>query len=127
MNYGSDRFKSTWQAILYGVKGYKAKHGNKVAEKAYLFDGRGFDVMIYPSPTRKIHPAEKPLQLIKKLIHVSSNKNDIVLDPFLGSGVTLEACLLLKRNFIGIEIDGNFCKLAYKRIERYLKIYNIVR
>jgi site-specific DNA-methyltransferase (adenine-specific) len=62
------------------------------------------------------HPTQKPLDLLKRIILASTNKNDIILDPFCGSGTTGAACRLLKnRLFIGIEIDKNYCDLAKKR------------
>jgi len=115
MRYGKDRWKSTWDAILYGTKGPKAKHGINVASEAYKRYGRGFDVFIIPDPRPKLHKAQKPLELIERLIGVSSLKGDLVLDPFLGSGTTMLACVKLARSCIGIEIDPRFAEIARKR------------
>lgn len=65
----------------------------------------------------KKHPTEKPIELMKVLIENSSNNNDNVLDPFMGSGSTGVACKELNRNFIGIEIDETYFNIAKKRIE----------
>ncbi len=54
------------------------------------------------------HPTQKPLKLIEKLIHTHSNENDLVLDPFIGSGTTAVACKKLKRNYIGIELSKKY-------------------
>ena len=54
---------------------------------------------------------------MKYLIEVSSNENDIVLDPFMGSGSTGIACKRLNRNFIGIELDKNYFDISKERIE----------
>ena len=63
------------------------------------------------------HPTQKPLDLLKRIVLASTNENDIVLDPFCGSGTTGVACQNLKnRAFIGIEIDKNFCDLAMNRL-----------
>ena len=62
------------------------------------------------------HPTEKPLQLIKRMIKVSSNKNDLVLDPFMGSGTTAVASKLLNRNFIGFELNKEYLKMAEGRL-----------
>lgn len=64
-----------------------------------------------------IHPAEKPLELIKKFVTVGSNKGDLIFDPFMGSGTTGAACKELERNFIGCEIDKNYFEIAKKRID----------
>jgi len=63
------------------------------------------------------HPTEKPVDLINHLIEVNSNINDIVLDPFLGSGSTAVACKMLNRRFIGIEINKEYCEMAQRRLE----------
>jgi len=63
------------------------------------------------------HPTEKNLKLVKRFINISSNKNDLVLDPFLGSGTTAVACKELGRNFIGIEIEPKYCEMAQKRVD----------
>ncbi len=63
-----------------------------------------------------IHPAEKPLELIKKFIQVGSKEGDTILDCFMGSGTTGAACKELNRNFIGIEIDDNYFSLCQERI-----------
>jgi len=65
---------------------------------------------------RENHPTQKPLLLIQKLIQIHSNKGDIVLDPFIGSGTTAVAAKMLKRNFIGIEISKKYCEIARHRI-----------
>ena len=62
------------------------------------------------------HPTEKFINPIKKFIQISSNENALILDPFMGSGTTCMATKQLKRNFIGIEINQEYCKMAYERI-----------
>ena len=62
------------------------------------------------------HPTQKPLSIVGKLMRVSSNPNDIVLDPFLGSGTTAVAAKALGRNFIGIEKNPEYCEIAEKRL-----------
>ena len=47
---------------------------------------------------------------------MDKSNTSIILDPFLGSGTTAEACKLLKRNFIGIEINPDYCKIAEERL-----------
>ena len=67
----------------------------------------------------KQHPTEKPIDLMKILIENSTNENDIVLDPFMGSGSTGVACVNTNRNFIGIEMDDNYFKIASERIKNH--------
>jgi len=63
-----------------------------------------------------IHEAQKPLSIIRHFIEISSNKNNLIADFFLGSGTTALACKQLKRNFIGIEINPDYCKIAEERL-----------
>ena len=67
-----------------------------------------------------IHDSEKPVRLMEILITQSSNKGDIVLDPFAGSGSTLLACINKNRRFIGWEIDPKYHKLCEKRIKNHI-------
>lgn len=62
------------------------------------------------------HPTIKPLDLVKRHILHCTNEGDLVLDCFAGSGTTCVACKETKRNFIGIEIDEEFCKIANDRL-----------
>jgi len=62
------------------------------------------------------HPAQKPVELIEDIIRDCTNPGDTILDPFMGSGTTGVACHLTGRNFIGVEIDENYYKIAEKRI-----------
>lgn len=67
------------------------------------------------------HPTVKPIALMEYLIKLVSKENAIVLDPFLGSGTTAIACLKLNRNFIGIEKEPEYIKIAEARIKPYLE------
>ena len=62
------------------------------------------------------HPTEKPERLLERIILLGSKENDLVLDPFMGSGTTGVVCKKYKRNFVGIEIDKTYCELAKDRI-----------
>lgn len=62
------------------------------------------------------HPTIKPLDLTEKLVRNSCPEGGLVLDPFMGSGTTGVACKKNNRNFIGIEIDNYYAKLAWERI-----------
>jgi site-specific DNA-methyltransferase (adenine-specific) len=63
------------------------------------------------------HPTQKPLDLLKRIVLASTNENDIILDPFCGSGTTGVACRRLNnRYFIGIEIDNKYCVLSRNRL-----------
>lgn len=65
---------------------------------------------------RAIHPTQKPEKLIELIIISSSNENDLVLDPFFGTGTTGVVASRLKRKWIGIEANNEYFKVANKRI-----------
>jgi DNA modification methylase len=64
----------------------------------------------------KVHPAQKPVELMTWILSNYTNPGDTILDPFMGSGTTGVACVQTGRNFIGIEIDPGYFAIAEKRI-----------
>ena len=71
----------------------------------------------------KEHPTQKPLSLMKYCVNNYSNKNDLILDPFLGSGTTAVAAKELGRRFIGIEIEPKYVEIANRRLQQeYLQL-----
>ena len=68
-----------------------------------------------------LHPTQKPVELFEYLIKTYTNEGDLVLDNCIGSGTTAVACINLNRNFIGIELDEDYHKIATDRIQ---EIYN---
>ena len=65
---------------------------------------------------KQVHPTQKPLKIFRKFIKNSSDENDLILDPFMGSGTTAVACKQLNRNFIGFEISQEYVDIANKRL-----------
>jgi DNA modification methylase len=63
------------------------------------------------------HPTIKPLPLIESIVRNSSREGQLILDPFMGSGTTGVACKLTGRNFIGIELNKEYFKIAKQRIK----------
>lgn len=74
-------------------------------------------VPFWSMPENTEHPTQKPEKLLAKLILASSNRGDIVFDPFLGSGTTSVVAKKLGRQYVGVEIDHDYCCLAEKRLE----------
>lgn len=69
------------------------------------------------------HPTQKPLKVLKHIIKIASNEDDVVFDPFMGVGSSAIASLLLKRKFIGIEIDKSYFDATKERISRMEEYY----
>jgi DNA modification methylase len=67
--------------------------------------------------TKSCHPAPFPVELSNKVIRYYSYENDIVYDPFMGSGTTAKSCLLSNRKYIGSEISEEYCDIIRQRIE----------
>ena len=93
-----------------------SNYGKKAIEK---FGRRSNIWDIFPAKSKKerLHPAPFPEQLSHDHIISWSNKGDIVLDPFIGSGTTAIACMNTNRNYIGFEISKEYCEIAEKRIK----------
>ena len=67
---------------------------------------------------RNGHPCPKPLEWMRWLVSLASRANDLILDPFMGSGTTLVAAKQLGRRAIGIEIEEKYCEIAAKRLSQ---------
>jgi site-specific DNA-methyltransferase (adenine-specific) len=74
-------------------------------------------IPFWSMPENTDHPTQKPEKLIAKLILASSNADDLVFDPFLGSGTSAVVAKKLQRNFAGIELNQDYCCLALKRLQ----------
>ena len=91
--------------------------------KKYTVIKHGF---IADEKGKMLHPTQKPTRLFIHILEDFSKENQIILDPFLGSGTTAIACERLKRKWIGIEIEEKYCEIAAKRIEaerKQLKLF----
>ena len=100
----TDLFKSNHKNGVY-------RHVSRDTSKRYPYNTIKFNV-----DKKKVHPTQKPVELLKYLIKTYTNENDVVLDNCMGSGTTGIACKELNRNFIGIELDPYYFDIAEKRI-----------
>lgn len=82
-------------------------------------------IPFWSMPENTDHPTQKPEKLIAKIILASTEKGDIVLDPFLGSGTTSVVAKKLGRRYVGIEMNEEYCHLAEKRIQKAGEDVNI--
>lgn len=92
--------------ILFGHKGRRLIEGFRYP-----------DVLDFKRTNNKLHPTQKPIDLLEVLIKTSSKEGDIVFDGFMGSGSTGIACLKNNRNFIGVELEKEYFDIAKNRIE----------
>ena len=96
--------------ILYGHKGRRIRNGFRYA-----------DVIEAKRSGNKLHPTQKPIDLLDIFIKQSTKENETILDCFMGSGSTGVACINADRKFIGIELDENYFNIAENRIKEALK------
>ena len=97
-------YRKTFEILLYGK-----------CERAGNFLEFRRDIIEFDIPADKIHPTQKPTELISYLIE--PEEWGTILDPFMGSGTTGVACVQTGRNFIGIEIEPKYYEIAEKRIK----------
>lgn len=77
------------------------------------------------SKERTSHPAQFPEDLIERMVKGFSNENDLILDPFIGSGTTARTAMLHNRNFVGFEINPDYLDIICDRLEETLKEIDI--
>jgi site-specific DNA-methyltransferase (adenine-specific) len=93
----------------YARYGRKGKHPGTVWIASRIFHNH---------PQNVGHETQKPQELIEKMIRISSNPGDVVIDPTFGSGTTLRAAKNLGRRAIGIEIEERYCEIAARRLSQ---------
>lgn len=107
-NYGLALSKGNGRESWYGaIKNHDKEFLTDVIEYQNGYRGKGGDW----------HPQALPLKLTSDFVKLFSRKDDIVLDPFLGSGSTLVAAKQLGRRAIGIDISEKYCEMAVKRLK----------
>ena len=130
-NLGCRMFTASHETLIWASKSRKSKHSfnyDEMREGSFPGDFlknpgkqmRSVWSITTPSKSEKIHgkhPTQKPLNLLDRIVRASTNKGDLVLDPFSGSATTGVAAVLNDRFFIGIDMDENYLKnLAVPRI-----------
>jgi site-specific DNA-methyltransferase (adenine-specific) len=111
--------------ILYKDKWKKYKEGISTISKEEFIEGCN-GIWKIPADRERLTPASFPVEIPERCIKLLSYENDLILDPFVGSGSTMIAARNLRRNAIGIEIDYEYCKTAWKRLGMQQQIVNSV-
>lgn len=111
-NIRNDIFVPTTERIYWiKKKGCKPKFNRKALDKNFISEV--WDISFKKEP---YHPAPFPEQLAENCILSCTDENDIVLDPFIGSGTTAVVAKRLNRNYIGFDIDNKYVELSKKRL-----------
>ena len=118
--YTRKMFSNSMEMIIHFSKGTPKTWNHKSVNKMHNF----IETPICMGKERKNHKTQKPLKVCIPFIEISSNKNDLVLDPFMGSGTTAIACLKTNRRYIGFEKNIDYCKISEERIKDFNIITN---
>lgn len=117
-------FTHSTEIILWAAKNEKSKHTFNYDLMREENNGKQMkSVWQFLSPKNEEkffgkHPTQKPVELLNRIIISSTNENELILDPFMGTGTTGVACVKNNRKFIGIEKEKEYVELATKRIEK---------
>ena len=125
-NFRGRRFTNAHETLIWAAKSQKSRYTfNYEAMKALNDDVQMRSDWELPICTgaerlknagKKAHPTQKPESLLARILLASTNRDDVILDPFFGTGTTGAVAKRLRRNFIGIEQDSSYVKLARERI-----------
>lgn len=111
----SDKFTFNLDDIRVPQKFYRSVNNMRGSNPGNVWE---FSHVHYCNKNRRKHPTQKPEGLFERIILASSNKGDLVLDPFVGSGTALRVCQNTGRNCIGIDINPDYVSMARERLEQ---------
>ena len=107
------RYVMDFECAIWAVKGKKRWVFNKPESVPYLRAVFKSGIVL---GSKRLHPTQKQLSIIEEILRIHTNENDLVFDPFSGSGTTALACLNNSRKFIGSEIDKKYFEMACDRL-----------
>ncbi|MBC8465552.1 site-specific DNA-methyltransferase [bacterium] len=122
-NHGSGDLKGNFapqhELILFACKGSKGRPLRGKRPSNVLFKRENGIINFYPkvSNNKFKHGTSKPVEILTKLIKISSEQGDLVFDPYGGSMSTGEACIRTNRKYLIVEIDEEFCAQGLERLE----------
>lgn len=108
------RYVNDCEFAVWAVKEGKTWTFNKPDDVGYLKPE--IITGVVPGGKKRLHPTQKHMEVMERLIEIHTNENDLVYDPFMGSGTTAVACKNKGRNVIGSEIDEKYYKISMERI-----------
>lgn len=107
------RYVMDFECAIWAVKGKKRWVFNKPENVPYLRAVFKSGIVL---GSKRLHPTQKQLSVIEEILCIHTNENDLVFDPFSGSGTTALACINHSRKFIGSEIDKKYFEIACERL-----------
>lgn len=109
----SETFTFNLDSVRVPQKYYRERNNMRGANPGDVWE---FSHVHYCNENRQNHPTQKPEGIIERIVLASSNKGDIVLDPFSGSGTTIRVCQQLHRHAIGIELNPEYVEMTKERL-----------
>lgn len=110
--YTRKMYSNSMEMMVHFSKGTPKTWNHKPVNDMHNF----IQTPICMGKERTKHKTQKPLKVCVPFIEISSNEGDLVLDPFMGSGSTAVAAKILKRDFVGFELNSEFCEMANSRV-----------
>lgn len=120
-------FTHATETIIWAAKNEKSKHCFNYDKMREINAGKQMkSVWSFMAPNRDEkefgkHPTQKPVRLLKRIILASTNEGDLIFDPFSGSSTTGVAAIILRRKFVGCELDADYLNLSIKRLKKAIK------
>ncbi len=119
----SDLFTFNLDDVRIPQKYYRKRNNMTGANPGDVWQ---FSHVHYCSAEREPHPTQKPEALMERMIRASSNEGDLVLDPFVGSGTTCRVADVLKRKWIGIDLNPEYTEMSRRRIREKSTMFDSV-
>jgi site-specific DNA-methyltransferase (adenine-specific) len=116
-------FTHSTETVIWAAKNARSRHYFNYKLMRQINRGKQMKTVwaIFPPQNEEKsfgkHPTQKPLALLERCLIASTKENDLILDPFLGSGTTAIACMKLQRRCVGIELEKNFIDITLSRIK----------
>lgn len=121
-------FTHAAETVIWAAKNLSSRHLFHYQKMREMAGGKQMKSVWYkiatPSNIEKEfgkHPTQKPVELLERILLANSNPEDLILDPFMGSGTTGVAALQMGRKFIGVDLEEQYINLAVKRIARAIQ------
>ena len=111
----SKKFKFNLDSVRIPQKYYRSRNNMNGANPGDVWE---FSHVHYCNENRQNHPTQKPEGLMERMILASTDENDVILDPFAGSGTTLRVAQQLNRACIGFELNPKYIKMIHKRLKQ---------
>lgn len=130
-NFSGTRFTNAHETLLWVVKDKKSKptfnyktmkdfNGGKQMKSVWEIPLCTGNERLKDENGHKIHSTQKPEEILKRIILSTSKEGDVILDPFFGTGTTGAVAKKYNRNYVGIEMNMTYCKIAQERIDKVI-------